>query len=179
MPQVPYFLLQQLTLLFEVKAEADRKADQEKAEADRKAMQEQADANTKAVQELQNMMKANREDLKSGQSDMIAAIKGKMDAMIANIKNARKETTACQEVTRANPENIEPNLGGDRSELERDSKRSCRSSSPEDIPKRDNNLPRYDEDEAQSRKDAVRGGASRDPEGRRRSDANRRTEEAT
>jgi hypothetical protein len=71
------------------------------------------------MQELQNMMKDNREDLKSGQAKMIAAIKGKMDAMITNIKNARKEMTACQEVTVANSEKMEPNLEEKETVLER------------------------------------------------------------
>jgi hypothetical protein len=68
------------------------------------AMQEKADANRKAY----------REDIKSGQAKMIAAIKGKMDACVANIKDARKKATTCQEVTGANPETIEPNLGEKR-----------------------------------------------------------------
>jgi hypothetical protein len=83
------------------------------------AMQEKADADRKADrEELQYMMKANREDIKSGQAKMIAAIKGKMDAMIANIKYARKKTTACQEVTGANPQTIEPNPGEKETEME-------------------------------------------------------------
>jgi hypothetical protein len=53
--------------------------------------------------------KSMREDIKSGQAKMIAAFKEKMDAMIANIKDDRKKTTACQGVTGANPETIEPN----------------------------------------------------------------------
>jgi hypothetical protein len=83
-----------------------------------KTMQEKADANTKAMQELQNMMKANQEDLKSGQAKMIAAIEKKTDALIANIKNARKETTACQEVTGANPEKMESNSVEEETVLE-------------------------------------------------------------
>jgi hypothetical protein len=55
-------------------------------------------------------MKYYREDLKSDQAKMIAAFKEKTDAWIANIKDALKIKTACQEVTRANPEKIEPNL---------------------------------------------------------------------
>jgi hypothetical protein len=101
------------------KATANRKADQEKANADRtkdreqmlamrqemnantKAMQEQADANTKAMQELQ--------DIKSGQAKMIAAFKEKTDALIANIKTDRKETTACQYAMETSLKKIEPN----------------------------------------------------------------------
>jgi hypothetical protein len=100
--------------------------------------QETVDADRKADREkLQDMMKANREDIKSGQAKMIAAIKGKMDAMIANIKNARKKTTACQEVTGANPQTIEPNPGEKETEMEQQeipneevsvhSLRTCRS----------------------------------------------------
>jgi hypothetical protein len=96
--------------------EADRQADQEKAGADRKAY---------------------REDLKSDQAKMIAAFKGKMDTWIANIKDARKKTNACQEVTGANPQKIEPNSGEketvmDRQEIPNEevavhSLRTCRS----------------------------------------------------
>jgi hypothetical protein len=42
---------------------------------------------------------------------MIAAFKGKMDARIADVKDARKTTTACQEVTGANPDKIATNSG--------------------------------------------------------------------
>jgi hypothetical protein len=84
-----------LEMLIEIRA--DRKADQEKADANRKADQEKADA---------------------GQAKMIAAIKGKTDTWIANIKNARKETTACQEVMGANPEKMEPNSGEEETAVE-------------------------------------------------------------
>jgi hypothetical protein len=67
--------------------------------ADRKADRE----------ELQDMMKAYREDIKSDQAKIIAAFKEKTNAWIANIKDARKKTTACQKLTRANPEKNEPN----------------------------------------------------------------------
>jgi hypothetical protein len=40
---------------------------------------------------------------------MIAAFKEKTETLIANLKIDRKETTACQEVTRSNPETIESN----------------------------------------------------------------------
>jgi hypothetical protein len=72
--------------------------------ADREAYREQ----------LQDRMKAYREDLKSDDAKMFAAFKEETDAWIANIKDARKETTACQEVTRANSETIEPNPGEKR-----------------------------------------------------------------
>jgi hypothetical protein len=68
--------------------------------------------------------------------------------------------------------NMNGKLGGSTS------LKSC-SSIPEDMSKRDSILPRNNGDEARSRNVAVRRGASRDAEGRRRSDASRRTEEAT
>jgi hypothetical protein len=77
--------------------------------ADRKAYREQ----------LQDRMKTYQEDLKSDQAKMIVAFKKKTDAMIANIKDARKKTTACQEVTRANPEKIEPNSGEEETAVNR------------------------------------------------------------
>jgi predicted PP-loop superfamily ATPase len=76
-------------------------ATQAKAEANREQMLAEIRANRKAY----------REDLKSDQAKMIVAFKGKMDTWIANIKDARKKSTACQEVTGANPEKIEPNSG--------------------------------------------------------------------
>jgi hypothetical protein len=82
-------------------------------------------------------MKAYREDLKSDQAKMIAAFKEKTDAWIANIKDARKKTTGCQEVTRANPEEIEPNSREKETAVEQQeipneevavhSQRTCRS----------------------------------------------------
>jgi hypothetical protein len=80
----------------QAKAEADRAKDREQMLAEIRAGQEKADA--------------NREDLKSGQAKMIAAIKGKTDALIANIKIDRKETTACQYAMETSPEKMEPNL---------------------------------------------------------------------
>jgi hypothetical protein len=49
---------------------------------------------------------------------MIAAFKGKMDTRVANIKDARKKTTACQEVTGANPEKLEANSGEEETAVE-------------------------------------------------------------
>jgi hypothetical protein len=66
-------------------------------------------------------MKAKREDLKSDQAKMIAAIKGRTDAWIANIKIDREETTACHDEMEAHINKTEPNSGGDRSEPEQDS----------------------------------------------------------
>jgi hypothetical protein len=86
-----------------IEMEADREADQEKADADR----------TTDRDFLKAIMGANaksmREIIKSGQAKMVAAFKEKMVAMIANIKNDRKKTTACQDVTGANPETTELN----------------------------------------------------------------------
>jgi hypothetical protein len=54
--------------------------------------------------------KAYQEDTKSDQAKMIAAFKEKMDAMIANIKNDREETTACHDEMEARIKKTEPNL---------------------------------------------------------------------
>jgi hypothetical protein len=66
-------------------------AGQANAEANREQMLAEIRADRKADADR----KAYREDLKSDQAKMI----GKMDTSITNIKNARKKTTACQEVT--------------------------------------------------------------------------------
>jgi hypothetical protein len=58
--------------------------------------------------------KSMRQEIKRAQAEIRSTVndfKEKMDAMIANIKDAWKKTTACQEVTRANPENLESNSG--------------------------------------------------------------------
>jgi hypothetical protein len=99
-----------LEMLIEMKA--DRIADQEKADANRKADQEKADTNRQADRELlKGIMDANvksmREDIRCGQAEMRSIL----DAWITDIKDARIKTTACQEVTGANPEKIEPNPG--------------------------------------------------------------------
>jgi hypothetical protein len=100
-------------------------------------------------------------------------MKSILNAWITDIKDARKKTTACQEVTRANPEKIDPNSKEKETAVEQKE-----IPNEEDMPKRDSSPPRRYGDGARSRKDAVRGEASRDPEGRCRSDAGRRTEEA-
>jgi hypothetical protein len=51
--------------------------------------------------------KSMREDIKCGQAEMRSIL----DAWITDIKDAWKKMTACQEVTGANPEKIEPDLG--------------------------------------------------------------------
>jgi hypothetical protein len=61
-------------------------------------------------------MKAYREDIKSDQAKMIAALKERMDARIEYIRNARTKTTAYQEVMRA-----KFGRRGDRSGAARDS----------------------------------------------------------
>jgi uncharacterized protein (DUF885 family) len=86
-------------------------ANQAKAEADREelkgmmnATQERMDANTKSM----------REDIKSGQAEMrstIGAIEEKMDAWIANRKDDREETTACQYEMETSIKQFEPNAG--------------------------------------------------------------------
>jgi hypothetical protein len=48
-----------------------------------------------------------KEDVKFSQAEMRSIV----DACITDIKYARRKTTACQEVTGANPEKMEPNPG--------------------------------------------------------------------
>jgi hypothetical protein len=53
-----------------------------------------------------------REEIKSGQSQIrstVSAFQEKTDAWIADMKDGRKERTACQEATEANPEKMELN----------------------------------------------------------------------
>jgi hypothetical protein len=53
-----------------------------------------------------------RAGIKSGQGEMRStenAYQEKMDALTADMKDGRKERTACQEATEANPEKMEPN----------------------------------------------------------------------
>jgi hypothetical protein len=104
-------------LLAEIRA--DRKADRE-------LLQKIMDANAKSM----------RQGIKCGQAKMIAAIKGKTDAWIAKIKDARKKKTACQEMMGANPEKMEPNPGEEEAVVEHQeipkdvavhSLRTCRS----------------------------------------------------
>jgi hypothetical protein len=108
------------------KAEANRKAMQEKADAERthqeqmlKTMQENADANRKADREqmLADRTKDQEQILAEIRADR-KTFKEKIDTLIANIKIDWKETTACQEVTGANPKKIEPNPGEKETALE-------------------------------------------------------------
>jgi hypothetical protein len=59
------------------------------------------------VQQIIEMLKAYQEKADANRK----AFEEKMDTLIANIKIDQKETTDCQEVTRANPETIGPNPG--------------------------------------------------------------------
>jgi hypothetical protein len=73
-----------------------------------KAMQEKADANNESDRKQTDAnLKDLREDIKSSQAEMRAIL----DAWITDIKDTRKKTTACQDVTGPNPEKMEPNLG--------------------------------------------------------------------
>jgi hypothetical protein len=52
------------------------------------------------------------EEIKSGQVEMTATVNAfqkMMDALIVDIKDGRRERTACQEATGNNPEKIEQN----------------------------------------------------------------------
>jgi hypothetical protein len=60
------------------------------------------------------MMKATKDDSKSGQAEMrsaIGAIEEKMDAWRANMKDDREETTACREAMEGSIKKMEPNSG--------------------------------------------------------------------
>jgi hypothetical protein len=73
------------------------KAMRAKAEANREVLKGIIDANKKFM----------RKDIKSSQAEMRSIL----DTWITDKRDARKKTTACQEVTGANPEKIEPNSG--------------------------------------------------------------------
>jgi hypothetical protein len=90
--------------------------------------------------ELDVNLKETREEIKSGEAEtksVVRAFHEKMDARIADIKDARKKTTACQEVTGANPKKMEPNSGEEEAVVEQQeipkeevavhSPRACRS----------------------------------------------------
>jgi hypothetical protein len=96
----------------QVRIEAERKADQERREAERKtcekmmveqkAGEEKREAERKAHQEdLQKMMDANQVMADARPKEITDKIKDDM-------KNDQKETMACQEATKANPEKAEP-----------------------------------------------------------------------
>jgi hypothetical protein len=102
------------------------------------------------VQQIMEMLIEMKADTKAmqgkadaGQAEIIAAIKVKTDAWIANRKIDRKETPACQYAMEASLKNMEPNL--------------------REKEKRDSSLPRRYGDEVRSRKVAVRGGTLRNP----------------
>jgi hypothetical protein len=76
-----------------------------------KTMQENADANRKADRGL---LLAMRQEIKCAQAE----IRSTIDAWITDIRDARIKTTACQEVTGANPEKTEPNPGEKETSVE-------------------------------------------------------------
>jgi hypothetical protein len=135
------------------------------------AMREKIRAETAASQAR---MKAMREE----------RMKANMDACMADIKNDRKETTACQDAMEANLEKMEPNPGGNEAAVERwETLNEEGAVHPEGMPKRDDGLPRNDGGTSRRRRadlsgDETCGGTRRSPIGRRRSDASQRTEEA-
>jgi hypothetical protein len=103
---------------YEEKRMAEQRADQEKREAERKAhqndlqkiMKEMIDANQTKIddnqEELDIDLKEMREEIKSGEAEMkftVDAFQEKMDVLIANRKDDRKETS-CQETTEAHLE---------------------------------------------------------------------------
>jgi hypothetical protein len=119
----------------QAKAEADITKDREQMLAEIRADRTKDRELMLAIrQELNANTKAMQEKADAGQAEIIAAIEKKTDAWIAN---ARKETTACQEVTGANPEKMEPNLEEKETVLERheipneevavQSQKTCRS----------------------------------------------------
>jgi hypothetical protein len=74
-------------------------------QAGMKAMQEKADADRKADREvLKGIMDANTKST-------VRAFQEKMDTCVANMKDDRKETTACHDEIVASIKKIEPNLG--------------------------------------------------------------------
>jgi hypothetical protein len=52
-----------------------------------------------------------KEEIKFGQAEIKRAIEGKLDALVADIEDGRKERATCQEETKAYPEQTEPNPG--------------------------------------------------------------------
>jgi uncharacterized protein (DUF885 family) len=105
----------------QAKTKADQKANQEKAKA--KADQEELKGMMNATQERMDAnTKSMQEDIKSGQAEMrsaTGAIEEKMDAWIANMKDDREETTACQYAIETSLKNMEPNSGEKEAVVER------------------------------------------------------------
>jgi hypothetical protein len=75
-------------------------------EAEDKAWREVIRAETEAIRARTNAMREER-------------MKANMDACMEDIKNDRKETTACQDAMEANLETMEPNPGGNEVVVER------------------------------------------------------------
>jgi hypothetical protein len=80
---------------------------------DREEMLARMDANQAKIDANQERMNASlREEIISGKVEMRStdsAIEKKMDAGVEDRMDSRKERTACQEATEANPEKMEPN----------------------------------------------------------------------
>jgi hypothetical protein len=79
---------------------------QEREDTNLKEMKEQILANQAKTDTTQERMNANlRKEMKS----TVNAFQERMDASIADMKDGRKERTACQEAAEANPEKLETN----------------------------------------------------------------------
>jgi hypothetical protein len=126
--------------------EAERKADKGNKMAERIA-EERREAEGKADREVATKLEAIHDKTYANQVRVEPETEHeeKIDAWIADMKNDRRETTACQDAMEANLEKMEPNPGG---KGER-----CRNSPPEGMPKQGNGLPRSDE--GQSREDGA------------------------
>jgi DNA-binding IclR family transcriptional regulator len=79
--------------------EADNKAWQEKMRAETEAIRAETEATRAATEAIQARTEAMRE----------GRMKANINACIADIKNDRKEMTACQDAMEANLETMEPN----------------------------------------------------------------------
>jgi hypothetical protein len=78
----------------------------EKLDADSKAWRDEIRAETEAIRARTKAMREER-------------MKANREACMADIKNDRKETTACQDAMEANLETIEPNPAGNEAAVER------------------------------------------------------------
>jgi hypothetical protein len=75
---------------------------QAETKSDREKMLARIDANQERINATL------RDEIKS----TVSAFLEKMDTWIVNMKDGRKEKTACQEATEVNPEKMGPNPGG-------------------------------------------------------------------
>jgi hypothetical protein len=83
------------------KTEANAKVNQEDWLARMKEMDAKMDANqVKADGKLEEMLARIREEIKSGQAEMTSTL----DEWLMDLKDCRKETTACQEATETEPD---------------------------------------------------------------------------